>query len=215
MAFVAISGSLLERVNNKIVAMRNSELKTLGETPITNISPSSMLAKKACWGDYIHLYDVLPKDWVNTHSSLDIKFKVPGFEETNKPWFNAKLKPTMDEFKFPPKSSWYESYEVSADEPELALLVQYAKQNKEIEHRWREVHEKVTGFLSACKSANEAVKLWPQVKVYLDQEDIDRIEKKVVRAGSADSNAAQALAGIDTASVESAAVIARLSGAQV
>lgn len=215
MAFVAISGVLLDRVNNKIKAMRDAELRTLGEVPAIAISPSSMLAKKAPWGEHIHLYDVMPENWTNTHSSLEIKFKVPGFEETTKPWFTAKLKATHDNFRFPPKSSWYENYEVSADEPELAQLVEYAKRSKEIETRWREVREKVLGFLQACKSANEAVKLWPQVKIYLDQEDIDRIEKKVVRAGSAESSAVQALAGIDTASVESAAVIARLSGAQV
>jgi hypothetical protein len=215
MAFVAISGSLLERVQNKIKGMRDAELKTLGEAPITTISPTCMLAKKTVWKDYVHLYDVMPKEWINTHTSIDIKFKVPGFEEVAKPWFTSRLKSTSDEFRFPPKSSWYDNYEVSASEPEIALLVEHAKRSKEIETRWHEVYEKVIGFLSACKSANEAVKLWPQVKIYLDKEDIERIEKKVVRSGGADSNAAQALAGIDTASVESAAVIARLSGAQV
>lgn len=215
MAFVAISGVLLERVVVKIRAMQEAELKTLGEVPPTSISPASALAKKTCWKDYAHLYDVIPKEWTNTHSSIDMKFKVPGYEETTKPWFVTKIKATHDEFRFPPKASWYDNYEVSADEPELALVVEYAKRVKEIDARWHEVQEKVIGFLQACKSANEAVKLWPQVKIYLYQEDIDRIEKKVVRSGGADSNAAQALAGIDTASVESAAVIARLSGAQV
>jgi hypothetical protein len=97
----------------------------------------------------------------------------------------------------------------------MASILDYAFKLNEIDTRWEIVRHKVTEFLRACKSANEAIKLWPDVKTYFDVEDVKRLEVKHGRLGNKDSAAAEALAGIDTSEIMSAAVIARLSGAQV
>jgi hypothetical protein len=57
------------------------------------------------------------------------------------------------------------------------------------------------------------VTLWPDCKVYIDDEDIARFEKKVVKTASQDSEAAKVLAGLNTDELMGAAVVARLSGA--
>ncbi len=48
-----------------------------------------------------------------------------------------------------------------------------------------------------------------------NQNDIDRLDAKTVRSGTSESVAAKKLAELDTTSLTSAAVIARMSGAQV
>jgi len=146
-----------------------------------------------------------------------MKFRIPDAARVREMdnWFEFRAVSTGHGFPIPPRTSMYDSKECDPSNPVMAELLAYATGMNEIEARWETVKAKVTQFLNACKSANEAVKLWPEVKTYFDPSDVARIEAKTTRAGSKDSAAAEALAGIDTGEIMSAAVIARLSGAQV
>jgi len=219
MAFVGISKDFKERVERKIEMMRRAEIKTLGEEkPKLNIHNTDPFFMQTYWGVHAPIYSQMPKDWVNHNESAYMKFKIPGAERIREMdnWFDFHAKPTNGEgFPIPPRTSTYEARECDPTNPIMAEILDYALKINEIDSRWEIVKQKVMGFLQACKSANEAIKLWPDVKTYFDASDVQRLEIKAVRSGSKDSAAAEALAGIDTGEIMGAAVIARLSGAQV
>lgn len=219
MAFVGISKDFMQRVETKIEHMRHAEVKTLGdEKPKLSIHNTDPFFMQTYWGAHAPLYAQMPKEWVHHNETAYLKFKIPGAQRTREMdnWFDFHAKPTSSEgFPIPPRTSTYEARECDPTNPIMADILDYALKLNEIDTRWETVKAKVTQFLHACKSANEAIKLWPDVKTYFDQSDIARLEVKTTRAGSKDSAAAEALAGIDTGEIMSAAVIARLSGAQV
>jgi hypothetical protein len=65
--------------------------------------------------------------------------------------------------------------------------------------------------LGACKSLNEALKLWPDVRIYIPKEFLERVERKVER--TTNSGGAEAIKKVDTDAAVSAAAIARMMGA--
>ena len=218
MAFVGISRDFMARVNRKIDNMHGAELKTLGqEKPKLALSPTDPFYMQTLWGEHTALFKQIPTEWVSHQESMSFKFKIPDATRVREMdnWFEFRAVSTGSGFPVPPRTSMYDSKECDPTNPVMAEILDYAVKQNEIAVRWETVKNKVTQFLSACKSANEAVKLWPEVKTYFDSEDIARLEVKTARAGSKDSAAAEALAGIDTGEIMSAAVIARLSGAQV
>jgi hypothetical protein len=219
MAFVAISRDFMMRVESKIENMRRAEVRTLGENrPELAMHSTDPFYMQTIWGDHAPLQSQMPKEWLNHQEAVRLKFRIPGATRAKEHhnWFEFRATCTSkDGFPIPPRFASYEEKECDATNPMVAGILDYALKLNEIDSRWETVQKKVTDFLRACKSANEAVKLWPDVKTYFDNEDVKRLEVKAVRAGSKDSAAAAALAGIDTGEIMSAAVIARLSGAQV
>ena len=219
MAFVGISRDFMLRVNQKIESMRRAEIKTLGENrPDLALSPTDPFYMQSVWREHAHLYPQMPQDWINRQENIRFKFKIPGANRAKEHhnWFEFRAVSTgKDGFPVPPRFTSYEEKECDANHPMLAGILDYALKLNDIDSRWETVQSKVVLFLQACKSANEAIKLWPDVKVYFDADDVKRLESKTERSGSKDSAAATALAGIDTGEIMSAAVIARLSGVQV
>jgi hypothetical protein len=219
MAFVGISKDFMLRVEEKIGKMRQSEVKALGEeTPKLHIHNTDPFFMQTYWGDHAPLYKQMPTEWLTPIETAYMKFKIPGADRKREMdnWFSFHAKPTNGTpFFIPPRTSTYEARDCDPTNPLMAEVLDYALKLNEIDVRWETVKSKVVVFLHACKSANEAIKLWPDVKTYFHTDDIARLDIKAVRSGSKDSAAAEALAGIDTNEIMSAAVIARLSGAQV
>jgi hypothetical protein len=219
MAFVGISRDFMQRVNHKIENMRRAEIKTLGENrPEVAMHPTDPFFMQTIWGEHAPLHMQMPREWLNHQEAVRLKFKIPGATRVKEHhnWFEFRAVCTnKDGFPIPPRFASYEEKECDPSHPMVASILEYAVQLNEIDTRWETVQIKVVQFLQACKSANEAVKLWPDVATYFDADDVKRLEVKAVRAGGKDSAAAAALAGIDTNEIMSAAVIARLSGAQV
>jgi len=218
MAFVGISRDFMARVNRKIDNMHGAELKTLGgEKPKLHIAATDPFYMQTIWGEHVALYKLMPAEWIGITETIGMKFRIPDATRVRDMdnWFEFRAVSTGQGFPVPPRTSMYDSKECDPNNPVMAEILDYAVKQNEIAQRWETVKAKVTQFLEACKSANEAVKLWPEVTTYFDAEDLRRLEAKTTRAGSKDSAAAEALANIDTGEIMSAAVIARLSGAQV
>lgn len=216
MAYVAISGDFMTRVNNKINNMARAELSTIGEEPKPVLSGHEPFVTEAMWGNHAHFKESMPTDWCGRTERLNAKFEIPNqFKADGNPFvYHTTLRFTNDDIKTPPRFNFYDNLNVPNTEHTLSQLVEWVSKHHEITMRWKAVTDKITEFLHSCKSANEAVKLWPDVKTYFDAGDIARLETKHGRTETK-SAAADVLAGIDTSEVMSAAVIARLSGAQV
>lgn len=212
MAFVGISRDFKERVERKINNMRNAELKTLGELPKATLPPNTPFILSLVWGEHLHLKNQMPQNWKGTEDTVALKHVFEHESEKYSYTFNLSL---TDKLETPPNFYRYSHMEVAKGIPELAAIEAYNTSYHEITLRWQTVKSKIINFLDSCKSANEAVKLWPDVKMYFDTDDVERLERKVERAGSPQSQAAQVLSSMDLGELQSAAVIARLSGAKV
>lgn len=225
MAHVAISRDFINRVENKIVGMRNAELKALGEEPKLMLSKESQPVLNAVWGEHLHLRNQIPKQWKNDSSTIRLTFNTTSIQTKVEKDGSLTESPIScqftvqasqdDKFDFPPNGYWHGHYlicDADVSHPDLKQAVDYGNAKAEIELRWQKVAQKVVGFFQSCKSMNEAVKLWPECKMYIDADDIRRFEIKVVKSGNKDSEAAKVLAGIDTDELVGAAVAARFTG---
>lgn len=212
MAYVAINPAFLSRVEAKIQSMCEAEIKTLGEMPIPQLTDKSEFFLDNVWGEHKHLYALMPSEYKNNFGEWRIVIKLDEAQQ-----FNVTLPTKHMKDAYPPNYSWYNHREVDANPekyPEIVPLVEHLKARAEINVRWTNVDNKVIDFLKECKSLNEAIKLWPDLKVYIDEADMKRLDVKHAKSDRA-SKAAEVLAGMDTDELMGAAVIARLSGAEV
>lgn len=214
MAYVPMSRGLIERALDRIKNMEKSELKVLGDKPKPYVDASSSFITNLVWGDNVHLRDLMPDDWCPTlEGHLSIKFKVGNTAEDAPYNYSAHLG-INGTAKATPRHSYYgTSYAVSEDAIETKPIYDWAKQHYEIDTRWTKVRRQVQDFLESCKSLNEATKLWPEVQLYVDPEDMARLDVKKAARVPQESEAAKVLAQLNTDELVGAAVIARMSEA--
>ena len=104
---------------------------------------------------------------------------------------------------------------VPEDHPHLAELVAHELVAKEIKARWLANRKQVKEFLEACKSLNEALKLWPDLQRYVSPSDLQRISEKAEKPVKDQSAALDRLAAMDMERIQVSNVLARLAGANV
>jgi hypothetical protein len=209
MAYVSISSALLERVEQNIFNMRTAEVKSLGEEPKIVLSSTNPLVHRTLWGEQLHLMNLLPETWTNEVEKFNIRVRVP---EQDKPFLSTIFISNGKAVANPAHAYYGSVYDVDHTANELALMLEYAIKVRDTDKRWDAVKDKVIGYLKNCKSLNEAVKTWPDVKYYIEQEDMKRLEVKR-EASTKSTAAAEALANMNVDELVGAAVIARMSGA--
>jgi hypothetical protein len=212
MAYVAISGELKENVKEQI---KNLQRKDSGSIPAVSSGitldtiPDDL--KDKVWGEHRHLEAMMPKEWKAFRDGLSLKVRYvleDGIvRETN---FEVTV---SAHFACPPNTRPY-SFSIEVDEhyPLVAEFLVYRKKVAEVDARWDKVRTDVLKFLENCKSLNEAIKLWPDIRIYIPKHYIERIEKKAERSVSTNS-ALDILKGIDTDGAVAAAIGARLASA--
>jgi hypothetical protein len=222
MSFVSISGNLTAEVRSRISSMRNAELAQLGENPANQISFTGNEAwlHERAWQGRLDLLTVLPEAWVARPERVDyVLHAMVGGQETIIHNFRCntnkqiQLPPIYKNFSCPDVRIHFSEGETLPTEIEECLS--YRLKQKEIELRWDKVKTAVGEFLSNCKSLNEALKLWPALKVYIPDHYLQRVEKKAERREKEKSDAMRILGSIDKDEVQAAAIIARMSGANI
>jgi hypothetical protein len=209
MAYVAINPAFCDRVKAKIELMKSAELKTIGDAPLPDVGTNSDFFMDNVWGEHRHLCALMPNEYKQSCHEWRIAIMVDGDETP------LKLETKGKGGIYPPNFSWYSHQAVQKlDYPEVQPLLAYLKTKAEIVARWENVEHKVLGFLENCKSLNEGVKLWPDLVTYIDKDDITRLGVKREKSAN-QSRAMEALAALNTDELMGAAVIARLSGADV
>jgi hypothetical protein len=212
MAYVAISGNLINNVSHKIDNLKRAEIKAIPEVSNhlqLHEAPEDLML--FVWGEHNHLRNVIPNEWTKTRENINLRvnWTTP---EGKEDYMIYHLEITK-KIVCPPDAGGY-SHTVSVDESYhlVSEYVAYYKQVHDIEARWDKVQTQILQFLKGCKSLNEALKLWPDVRIYIHSEDLARVDKKVERSASTNS-ALDILKSIDTDGAVAAAVGARLAGA--
>ena len=214
MAYVAISASLMNEVENKINRMKEAD-ENLIQKPIDEITYQTLPddLDHLMWGDHYHLKNVIPDDWkvYNKEHRANTKFTHDGVELKSVLYIKTAVGTAA-----PPKTSSYTTnFDVPSTHPIMAEIVQRDVAHYENNKKWKAIRAQIKDFLNNCKSLNEAVKLWPDVRVYVPKSYMDRMLVKSERTAEKISKASEFLKQIDTDNAVAAAVGARMAGARV
>ncbi len=231
MAFVGISEVLRTQVRSKIRNMSSAEKDTLGADPREgsgiDVNGNEDWFTRSVWQGKPELQTLVPDTWLAQVDMVglyvdpewDGDFKKLN-ERTKSSIYCGRMKfPTP--IKLPPTYRGYIPDMVIGFLPgetmpeDIKRILDYMTKVKDIKQRWEKVEEKVGEFLIHCKSLNEGLKLWPDLKVYIPKEYLERVERKTSSRADKTTQAADILSTIDTDEIQAAAVIARLSGANV
>lgn len=189
MATVRITDNLIQSVRDVIAKLeseeRERECPTYGDS-LQN-QDASELFNAIMWGDHVNVLKQLPRKWLMSTQDNNIYV----MKDENTCVANVRFNSMKSAF-YRPKGDKDNIYSAVRCELPLADLyredlrampgwehlkaqVDMALKIDELEATWEEARKKVTGYLSACKSVNEAVKGWPGVKFYLPEHVIQRI----------------------------------------
>lgn len=130
------------------------------------------------WKGYEHLRTVVPVSWLKKVERLDVRVGTPEYQIPG----SFIVPPTTKGFS----GSYAEINLSEGDTPfEIAQPLQdHRNLEKEHEHKFSLVCEKVTDFLGACKSVNDALKKYPDIALYLPQEIKDSVDRVVERSNA-------------------------------
>jgi hypothetical protein len=222
MATVYITKELITRVQSVINKMRMAERAS----DLPNIDKkiqvdASQLYNIGCWGaEHVHLKDIIPKDWMVCVPEADVT--VWGVTEDGRELkTHVRFNGLTMAYTRPSKDYWNKSSsELTIDQlralPEdmpgrSELLARWDDAVLEfaLNARWEKVSDDISEFLKKCKSLNEAVKLFPGVRMYIDRDDIERLDRKVERA----TQRKLIVESYDTEGLTAAAIAAKLAQA--
>jgi hypothetical protein len=222
MATVGITKELINRVKTKINGMRRAERNSdVPDIEKTITVDASQLYNTGCWGaQHVHLLNTIPKDWLSRMEDATVSIKGElddGRNLSTSVRFNG-----MKSAYARPRDSYY-------NRTDSELTIEYVRSLPEetvgraellqrwdesiialdIDTRWAKVETDITEFLNKCKSLNEAVKLFPGVRMYIHYEDIERLERKLERP----TQRAKIVEDVDTEGLTAAAIAAKLAAA--
>jgi hypothetical protein len=204
MSYVAISDRFKSDVRSKLRAMRQREANGV-PTIDYKLNSSRPDVVKWAWGDHLHLKDQMPPNWCKKSENIQLRF-----ENGERGIFRISVALTPPLIT-PPCGVPSGVFIVPADDPEIEPYVDREAALYDIAQRWDKVDKQIMEFLTKCKSVNEAMKLWPQIEMYLPGDVVARVQEKKERNPSAPSQAAEALKALDTDHLTTAAVISRMS----
>lgn len=223
MAYVAITGELINRVEGRIRTMRNNEVASMCPDLNKDYSlDASHIYNLSTWGaEHIHLMASIPKDWLNQQKDAHVNIAGPSpINPEVKLTKQIRFNNMSSAYGRPSKDYWNRTAgEIHIDElralpdgmtgkDECIQRFEQACTEAEIDDKWAKITKDIKDFLHKCKSLNEATKLLPTLRMYLAPEDIARMEKKVERAPRKELTE-----GVDSEGITAAAVAARLAQA--
>ena len=224
MAYVAVSQDLRNRVRGRITTMRNNEIKsTLPDLEKSYNIDANHIFMTGCWGaEHMHLVHVIPKEWLAPEKTGIVRI-VGDAEMDNGEFATVKKEIRFDgltnAYRRPATDYWNKgSSEVNVNDvmhmasatPGRAEVIARwtdAVEEAKMMRRWAKIETDISNFLDKVKSLNEAVKLFPGIKMYVDKDDLERLERKVHRGARE-----ELVASIDIGELTAAAVVAQLNG---
>lgn len=219
MATVYITQELSSRVSDVIKRMRDADITTQNADTGRPIElDTSEFLTKAMWGEHLHLKDQLPSEWLSINSGPTMTITMPADEDGKQVkhmigFRNQKVinRPNHDRWSEPKIECTKAFLDANVDMTGVLNILGYIDRmelNNEIKAKWSKVEQDVLLFLGKCKSLNEALKLWPGVKLYIPSEYIRRVEHKVERK----VREKEIKESVATDELTAAAIAARLAG---
>lgn len=207
MAYVALTKTAFQDIGNKIERMKHAELQTVPQPPSVVIEPNDPWFLQNYWGENAHLFALVPDDWCGFTANISALISEEGTPRSRAIQVTAAH---SGKFKIPPRVSQYKHADAPRDNPHFTLWYEFYAQAWVIEDRWKNVKAQVMEFLGNCKSLNEALKLWPDVRLYVPDSYLAEAARKK-ESKPKESKALEALKKLNTDELTSAVVAARLT----
>lgn len=212
--YVGISHDLKSRIRNRIEGMIRQEKALYGNEPDVKMEGTEDWFERITWGEHLHLRDVIPDEWMVKSPGARFRFDVEDDGRT----FMVTIDTEYPETRLPPESprrpEFRYNQDILTEDVDLRVafgpVVQWHLDMHICDRKWQGVRSHVMTFLDRCRSLNEAVKLWPDIRAYVPAEILVKLDEKKAKADK--RNAAEILAGIDTDALTTAAVAAKLAG---
>lgn len=223
MATVYITNELTSRVTSVISRMKEAEIDSNdADVSKTITEDCHEFLSHAMWGQHQHLATMIPEEWLSNTATPTLEVNVPApnddtqdFRKSyrmhfkcDKPIFN---RPSNDRWSAPTIQCTKEYVEANRHMEGASVILEQIERferNHEIQSKWNKVSQDIAVYLGKCKSLNEALKLWPGVKLYIPSEYIRRVEMKVERKVREKTIVAET----PTDTLTAAAIAAKLSG---
>lgn len=239
MALVRISKQLITDVEGQCGIMRNAEIQEVAAPSATfdgsQDPAAAYLATEITWGEHLHLKHQMPASWLKHTTCVQLMTRYQhddGHNELTQAISYAKVG-----IPVPPSTTMGYNYsthehnclnvtvpyelveQAAADESHrfhtvasaIMAMVNKEKRGRKINKAWEDRIGQIRTFLHKCKSLNEAIKLWPQIKLYVPKSYIDTVETPVVRS-QAVVRKERTLENVDTDGLTAAAIAAKLAG---
>lgn len=223
MATVMISRALLQSIYDRVNKARDMEQRA--ECPMLYAPTAldiSSLYNYLCWGDHLELLSQIPKDWLtpatdaflvltDQETSAAARVHFTGLQSA----YHRPVRATGYYYSSPQvevTSELLESLLYLPGAQECLNALQQVRRQRELQVKYDALWEQLNTFLARCKSLNEAVKIMPSIRLYLEPDYIERLERKVERAKFASTRADELLEGVDVDAVTGLGAAALLSG---
>lgn len=220
MAYVGISQSLLSDVRAGLHNLRNQELASIGDpvslaSKLVQTDALSTFLHNKLWEGFEDLHDRLKPFTRSLRTEvklLNVAKRPDGTDvnltitrELNVPCFRII---NVGQSYYGP---WCELSLEAATVPGIEAIASAVEQQAECRARWDKVETDVMAFINNAKSLNEAVKLWPDVRRYIPEEYLTRMDKQSERSKPQQSAAADILAKMDLDVITTSTVLARMA----
>jgi hypothetical protein len=217
MAYVKMSGAVIERVEQKISRMCNAETSEV-KMPSLDVANDLMFnhAVDLMWGNYKHLKPpVMPEEWCTINQDV-VKISKDGRWGDGHSWPTVTARPVTKKGTLPPGFYYHTDNEFDmlpevVYGPMYPTVMEYiakSKQRVAISAKWQSIKKQVVEFLKAMPSLNKAIEMQPGLALYLGDEDKERLEAKQDKRTKTEIVAPP----MDVEAIISAAVSARMSG---
>jgi hypothetical protein len=183
--YVRKTQTLVNDIEYEVDRMRNNALHQLKEdikieigTPL-HASMQSMI-ETALWHEAPDLKDRMPIQWCSMENQCSVTF-----EEEGKKVVRVDVETTdSNKFKMPPKHSrWntfpiHEQYWLPLVREWLTTRQAAAIKHEEIMESFGDIARQLTGFMGKHSSLNTALKEMPELKLYVPDHYIEKLEKQ-------------------------------------
>lgn len=196
MATVNITDTLLDEVGSRVNQMANDAAKTgyLKKSPDSNkplIAALLRVSEEMWYADAPQLKGVVPQEWLCEIDRLDYKIRLPREKGDVSPEDFSIIVRTTGKWRVPAcidHSYGNCTMQIMLSELPVELqseLLEYAKERDAHVDKYKAVHHQVKAFLKSCTTLNAAVKKFPNIAMYIPQNYIDRMNKRVVKNSTA------------------------------
>jgi hypothetical protein len=216
MAYVAISNNLIESTQSNINKMRDKEKAAVTAPPERiNVSNKDANLELLIWGNHLHLRDQMPNEWKKTYNRINARIQYEWAPEKTSSF--EFIFESVDPIEVPQcnENSYY-GHNINVPEDSHLLpkaakdAIEHQKFCRQTDAKWSGIKQQVSDFLRAAKSLNEALKLWPALSLYIDDDYIDRVNNNPKREKTA-SKAEEIMASISIDQLTAAAVASKLT----
>ena len=171
------------------------------------------------WGEHLHLKSQMPTDWMkdlskeyHPHVYLKVKLAVDPVSGDSKHTQFRIIIAGKKPFLVPPRQSSGSVYTVDEKNVtgDLRRLYDLHHQYEELEEKWDKISNDIITYLRSAKSLNSALKSWAELRAFIPQEFLDRVDAKPERTAER-KKAEESLASIDRNLAVTSATLVKLA----